>query len=550
MFRPKIFDTFKEYSLKQFRNDITAGVIVGVVALPLAIAFAIASGVSPDKGLVTSIIAGFLISALGGSRVQIGGPTGAFVVIVYDIVQKHGIEGLTIATILGGLILCIFGLARLGTAIKFIPYPVVIGFTSGIAVIIFSSQMKDFFGLNIEHVPSEFLSKWSVYFQSWKTLNPFALGIALFTILNIVVLRRISKDIPGTFVAIVLTSLAVYAFHIPVETIGSRFPAIPNHFPAPQWPTITWDALNTLIRPALTIAVLAGIESLLSAVVADGMIGGRHRSNTELVAQGIANMVTPLFGGIPATGAIARTATNIHSGGRTPVAGIIHAAVLFFIMTLLGDAALKIPLATLSGILVVVAYRMAEWHSFFMVLNAPRSDAVVLITTFLLTIFFDLTVAIEIGVILAVLLFVRRLSQNEVVKEIKGAYRDEEDRDDPQALSRKEIPSGIEIYEINGPFFFGMVSTFIETMNNVEKNPKVRILRMRHVPSIDATAINALRQVILQSRKHGISIVLSGVNRHVSGQLMRSGVVDLVGPDHIASNIDHALDRAQKILTC
>lgn len=549
MLQPKLIDTLKHYSWKQFRGDLIAGVVVGIVALPLAIAFAIASGVSPEKGLITAVVAGFIISALGGSRVQIGGPTGAFVIIVYDIILKYGTDGLFVATILGGLILCILGFARMGSAIKFIPYPVIIGFTSGIAVIIFSAQVKDLFGLSIEVMPADFFEKWKLLFHNIHTVNIFSITLAFTTIFCILFFQKISKKIPGSVVAIVLTTLIVHLFHLPVETIGSRFGEISNRLSMPQVPVIHWQMLKELIRPAFTIAILAGIESLLSAVVADGMIGGKHRSNMELVAQGIANIVSPLFGGIPATGAIARTATNIHSGGRTPVAGIIHAGTLLLIMMVFGKWASLIPLATLAGILVIVAYRMGEWHSFAMVLKAPKSDAIVLVVTFLLTIIFDLTVAIEIGIVLAALLFIHRLSLTDSINEVKGTFLDEEDRDDPDALGRKIIPEGVEVYEINGPFFFGMVSTFMETMSNIENNPKVRILRMRHVPSIDATALNALRKVIHQSKRSNVIIILSGVNNNLMVQLKAAGLVDLIGKDNILINIDKALIHASQIMS-
>ncbi|MCP5462451.1 MAG: STAS domain-containing protein [bacterium] len=551
MLKPKLFDTLKDYSWTLFKGDFIAGVIVGIVALPLCIAFAIASGVSPDKGLVTAIIAGFIISVLGGSRVQIGGPTGAFVVIVYNIVQEYGTEGLLIATFLGGIILCILGFARLGSAIKFIPYPVVIGFTSGIAVIIFSSQIKDFLGLNMGEVPAEFFEKWRLFFLNFPTMNPFALGIALSTIFIILFTKRISRKLPGSFIAIVFTTLVVYWFDIPVETIGTRFGAIPDKIPLPKLPSLDIYSLHSLLRAAFTIALLAGIESLLSAVVADGMIGGKHRSNMELVAQGVANIVSPLFGGIPATGAIARTATNVHSGGRTPVAGIVHVVTLLLIMILFGKWASLIPLSCLAGILVIVAYRMGEWHSFGMILKAPRNDAIVLIMTFVLTIVFDLTVAIEIGIVLAALLFIHRLSLCTSINEIKGVYLDEEDRDepdDPDALNKKVIPIGVEVYEINGPFFFGVASTFMETMSNVENNPKVRILRMRHVSSIDATALHVLRQVVLQSKKSNIVIILSGIKQYLVDKLEKSGIVELVGKDNILQNIDKALLHSSNIV--
>jgi SulP family sulfate permease len=548
MLRPKLIDSLKAYSWNYFKSDAVAGVTVGIVALPLAVAFAIASGVSPEKGILTAVIAGFIISAFGGSKVQIGGPTGAFVVIVYDIILKHGIEGLYAATLIAGIIMCVFGFSGMGAAIKYIPYPVIVGFTSGIAVVIFSSQIKDLLGLSIAVMPAEFIAKLTLIFQNLHSINIFAASVALISVFCMLFCGKISKKIPGSLAAIILTTAAVHFFGLPVETIGSRFGAIPDSLPVPQFPVIQWQMLNELIRPAFTIAILAGIESLLSAVVADGMTGGKHRSNMELVAQGIANIASPLFGGIPATGAIARTATNIHSGAKTPVSGIIHAVTLLLIMLIFGKWACLIPLPALAGILTIVSYRMGEWHSFVMILKAPKSDAVVLAVTFLLTIFLDLTVAIEIGIVLAALLFIRRLSASNSISEIKGSFFDEEDRDDPDALGRKVIPEGVEVYEINGPFFFGVVSTFMETMSNIEKDPKIRILRMRHVSSIDATALNALQKVVHQSKHSGVIIMLSGVNDYVRNQLNNSGLVDMIGRDNILTNIDKSLERAGLIL--
>ncbi len=548
MLKPKLLDTLQNYSWAQFHNDLISGIVVGVVALPLAIAFAIVSGVSPEKGLITAIIAGFIISALGGSRVQIGGPTGAFVIIVYGIIQEYGMDGLIVATIMGGIILVILGFARFGTIIKFIPYPVIIGFTSGIAVIIFSSQIKDLLGLDIASVPAEFLAKWKTYFFSLNTINPYATVISALTILIILCGNKITKRIPGSLIAILVTTVISAWFKFPIETIGDRFGVITSTISCPTIPNIDLTMLQNLIRPAFTIALLAGIESLLSAVVADGMIGGKHRSNMELIAQGVANIMSPLFGGIPATGAIARTATNVQNGGRTPVAGIIHAITLFLILLFFGKLVAYIPFATLAGILLIVSYRMAEWHSFTMILRAPRSDVAVLLIVFFLTILFDLTIAIEIGIVLACLLFIRRLSRSQSINEIKGVYIDEEDRDDPDALGRKIIPKGVEVYEINGPFFFGVASTFLEMMNNIEKRPLVRILRMRHVSTIDATALNALRQVIKESQKQKITIVLSGVHTHVRHQLEKSGHIALVGSENVLSNIDRALHHAKKII--
>ncbi|MCA9395221.1 MAG: STAS domain-containing protein [Candidatus Omnitrophica bacterium] len=549
MLRPKIIDTLKTYSWSQFKNDTVAGIIVGIVALPLAIAFAIASGVSPEKGLITAVVGGVIISGLGGSRVQIGGPTGAFVVIVYDIVLKHGVEGLAVATVLGGIMLCILGMSRMGSAIKFVPYPVIVGFTSGIAVIIFLSQIKDLLGLGITSMPAEFFGKCGEIVRHLHTINPYAAATSGATIVLVLLFLRVSKRIPGSFVAIIATTAVVHWFHLPVETIGSKFGEIPHTIPLPQLPRVDAVNLSELIRPAFTIAMLAGIESLLSAIVADGMIGGKHRSNMELVAQGLANIASPLFGGIPATGAIARTATNVHNGGRTPVAGIVHAVTLLLIMVVFGKWASMIPLATLAGILVIVAYRMGEWHSFAMVLRAPKSDTLVLVVTFLLTVVFDLTLAIEIGIVLAALLFIHRLSQTASVSEVTGEFFNEEDRDDPDALSRKVIPPGVEVFEISGPFFFGMASTFMETMSNIEKNPAIRILRMRHVSSIDATALNALRRVIAQSNHAGVTILLSGVQRNLLKQLKTSGIVRMIGEENVLVNIDKALARAAVLTT-
>lgn len=548
MLKPKLIDTLQDYSLSQFRGDLIAGIVVGIVALPLGLAFAIASGVTPEKGLITAIIAGFIISALGGSRVQIGGPTGAFVVIVYSIIQEFGIGGLTIATIMAGLILIMFGLARLGSVIKLIPYPVIIGFTSGIAVIIFSSQINDMLGLGLTNIPAEFFEKWHLYLTSLSHASLPAIALSAATITIILALYKVNRNIPGSFIAIILTTLAAILFKMPVETIGDRFGEIGGASFALEVPKFNLEEVTQLIRPALTIAILAAIESLLSAVVADGMTGGKHRSNMELIAQGVANIVTPLFGGIPATGAIARTATNVHNGGRTPVAGIIHAFVLFCLLFFFGKYASLIPFATLAGILAVISYRMAEWHSFGRLLKSPKSDVAVLISVFLLTVIFDLTVAIEFGIVLAAMLLIKRLVDTEVVSEIQGVYIDEEERHDPDAVSRKVIPAGAEVYEINGPFFFGVVSTFIETMNNLEKGPKVRILRMRHVPSVDATALNALRGVLKQSKLRGVIIILSGVNDKVLKALRNSDITSIIGEENICPNISAALNKAKEYL--
>ncbi len=549
MLKPKLFTTLKDYSWPQFRADFVSGIIVGIVALPLAIAFAIASGVSPEKGLFTAIVAGFIISALGGSRVQIGGPTGAFVVIVYGIVQKYGVDGLMVATFMGGIILMIMGFFKFGSAIKFIPYPVVIGFTSGIALIIFSSQIKDFFGLQMGSVPADFLAKWTDYFHHFSKVNYYALCVGVGSLLIIIFWRKISQRIPGPLIALIVSTLVVKIFHLPVETIGSRFGEIPHLLPAPSLPHTSFEMVKNLIPSAVTIAALAGIESLLSAVVADGMIGGKHRPNMELVAQGIANVVSPLFGGMPATGAIARTATNISNGGRTPVAGIIHSVTLFAIMIFLGRWAGFIPLACLAAILVVVAYHMSEWRSFLMVLKSPKSDVAVLLTTFGLTVVLDLTVAIQAGMLLAISLFMRRMSLVTNVGVITRELTDEEESDDPNEISKREVPEGVEVYEINGPFFFGASYKFLEAMNAVGgKAPKVRIVRMRNVPAIDATGIHALKEEHNNSKKRGIAFIISDIHAQPLFALERADLLEAIGEENVLGNIDDSLNRAREIL--
>jgi len=548
MLKPKLFTTLKDYSKKQFTSDLTAGVIVGIVALPLAIAFGIASGVTPDKGLITAVIAGFIISFLGGSKVQIGGPTGAFIVIVYGIVQQYGTNGLILATLMAGVILVIMGFARFGSIIKFIPHPVIIGFTSGIALIIFSSQIKDFFGLNIETNPSEFFEKLIVYSQNLFSLNYWSFLIGAVSLIIIIFFPRVTHRIPGSIVAIFVTTILVQVFHLPVETIGSRFGEIPSSFPSPTLPDFDFEVIRSLISPATTIAILAAIESLLSAVVADGMIGGRHRSNMELIAQGAANIVTPLFGGIPATGAIARTATNIKNGGRTPIAGIIHALVLLLIMLFFGSWAKLIPMATLSAVLIVVAYNMSEWRSFVEVFKYPKSDIIVLLTTFGLTIIFDLTIAIQIGMILAVLLFMRRMAMVTNVGIITRELKDEEEMVDVNSIQNKKVPDGVEVFEINGPFFFGAVSKFRDAVRIVENPPKIIIIRMRDVPAIDSTGIHALEQLLKETKKHGTHLVLSGVHTQPLMALANAEFISKIGEENIHGNIDDALDRAREIL--
>jgi SulP family sulfate permease len=543
---PKLFTTLKSYSRDQLVADLTAGLIVGVVALPLAIAFAIASGVTPDRGLYTAVIAGFIISALGGSRVQIGGPTGAFVVIVYGIVQKYGVDGLTVATIMAGLLLIGFGLARLGAAIKFIPFPVVTGFTSGIAAILIVQQLRDVLGLRLTSAPPEFIERLSLYAAQIGTINESAVALSLATLLILMLWPRVSHTVPAPFVALILTTVAAYLLHLPVETIGTRFGEIRAGFPSLALPSVSLAEGRQLVGPALAIAALGAVESLLSAVVADGMIGGRHRSNMELVAQGVANVVVPLFGGIPATGAIARTATNVKSGGRTPVAGIVHALTLLIITLFFGRLAAVIPLATLAAIVLWVAYRMAEWRVFKNELSAPKSDAIVMVSTFLLTVLVDLTTGIAVGMVLAAFLFMKRMAEVTNVTVVSRDFQDATESGDASgAIYRRRVPPGVEVYEINGPFFFGAAEKFKDTLAEVSKKPKVLIIRMRNVPAIDSTAIHALRDLIRRTRKDRTVVLLSDVRAQPLIALDRSGLLDEIGDDCMLGNIDEALAAAR-----
>jgi len=550
LFVPKSITTLKSYSRSQFRSDLAAGVIVGIVALPLAIAFAIASGVTPDRGLYTAIIAGFLISALGGSRVQIGGPTGAFVVIVYGIVQKYGIDGLIVATIMAGVILVILGIAKLGSAIKFIPHPVVVGFTSGIAVIIFSSQVKDFLGLRMGDLPVDFIPKWRAISSNLDSINAPALAVSLIALLIMVLWPRVSRRIPSPFVALIATTLAVRLLNIPVETIGTRFGAISATLPHPIVPHVSLAQVTALVAPAFTIALLAAVESLLSAVVADGMIGGRHRSNMELIAQGVANIVAPMFGGMPATGAIARTATNVKNGGRTPVAGMVHALTLLLITLFFGRWAALIPLATLAAILVVVSYHMSEWRTFRSELTAPKSDVAVLLTTFSLTVLVDLTVAIEVGMVLAAFLFMRRMAEvtnvSIVTRELTDGDNDEDD--DLNSVRRREVPRGVEVFEINGPFFFGAAEQFKDTLGQIAKKPKVLIIRLRDVPAIDSTGLHALHELARSCKHDGTLLLLADVHAQPMFALVRSDMLVELGEENLFGNLDDALDRARQYL--
>lgn len=549
MFTPKLLETLKGYTRIQFVRDLLAGLIVGIVALPLAIAFAIASGVSPEKGLYTAVIAGFIISAFGGSKVQIGGPTGAFIVIVYGIVQQHGINGLIIATFMAGIILIIMGIARLGSVIKFIPHPLIVGFTSGIALVIFSSQIKDFLGLNITTVPSDFIKRWIVYGQHISSINYASLAIALFTTLVVFLWPKITHRVPGSLVAIILSTLAVHLFHLPVDTIGSRFGSIPASLPSPSLPQLDFDTIKLLISPAFTIALLGGIESLLSAVVADGMIGGKHKSNMELVAQGVANIFSSIFGGIPATGAIARTATNIRNGGRTPVAGIIHALTLLLIMLFVGKWAALIPMATLAGILVVVTYNMSEWESFIAITKGAKSDAAVLIVTFLLTVIVDLTVAIEIGMVLSAFLFMGKMVRFSNVSVITKQLSDDKTNGDPLAISRFTIPHGVEVFEITGPLFFGAAYKFKDASKIIESTPQVLIIRMRYVPIIDATGIQTLKDVHKDMRHRGTKLILSEVlTKEVHEELRKARLLFSIGKANVVETFSKAIERSEKII--
>jgi SulP family sulfate permease len=549
MFRPKLFDTLKTYNHQQFSKDLMAGIIVGIVALPLAIAFAIASGVSPEKGLFTAVIAGFIISAMGGSRVQIGGPTGAFIVIVYGIVQVHGVNGLIIATFMAGIMLIIMGFARLGSVIKFIPHPLIVGFTSGIALIIFSSQVKDFLGLQMGAVPADFADKWIEYFKHFKSSSIYAVIIAAATVLIVLLWPKITHKIPGSLIAILITTAVVQLLKLPVETIGTKFGSIPSSLPGPVIPHLDFDTIKNLIQPAFTIALLCGIESLLSAVVADGMIGGNHKSNMELVAQGTANIFSALFGGIPATGAIARTATNIKNGGRTPVAGMVHAVTLLLIMLFVAKWAALIPMATLAGILVIVAYNMSEWESFRSVLKGPRSDVAVLLTTFFLTVLVDLTVAIEIGMVLAAFLFMRKMIKFSDVSVLTKDLDDSEGTKDNDALSAYSVPAGVDVFEITGPLFFGAAHKFKDAMKFIEKPPKVLIIRMRKVPIIDATGIKTIEEVFKDSKHRGTKLILSEVHSsQVFGELKDARLLFAIGKANVTDTLAEALERSRAIL--
>jgi sulfate permease, SulP family len=548
MFKPKFFTVLPELKPDRIMKDVVAGIMVGIVALPLAIAFAIASGVSPEKGLITAIVGGFIVSFLGGSRVQIGGPTGAFIVILYGIVQQYGINGLLLATMMAGVILMLMGFAQFGSLIKFIPYPVIVGFTSGIAVIIFSSQVKDFLGLEIAVVPGDFVGKWSVYASNIQTFQLSSFLVGIFSLLVIVFWPKVYRKIPGSLVAILVSTIAVQLLHLDVPTIESRFGEIPSMIPAPSIPSFDFQTIRQLIMPATTIALLGAIEALLSAVVADGMIGGRHKSNMELIAQGAANFITPFFGGIPVTGAIARTATNVKNGGRTPVAGIVHAVTLLLIMMLFGRWAKLIPMPALAAILIVVSWNMSEIKVFRQLLKSPRSDVIVLLTTFSLTVVFDLTLAIEIGMLLSVILFMQRMAGLANVGVVTDELKDRDEEDDPNTIVTRKVPEGVEVFEITGPFFFGAASKFRDAMHIVENAPKIRIIRMRRVLTIDATGLNMIKELLKDCKKTGTRLILSGVHAQPLFALQQFELFDEIGEENIFGNIDDALDRSREIL--
>lgn len=549
-FSPMLLSIKKEgYNYSLFFKDLIAGIIVAIVALPLAIAFGIASGVTPQQGIVTAIIAGILISLLGGTKVQIGSPTGAFVVIIFGIIQKYGYNGLAIATIMAGILLIFMGLTRMGSVIKFIPYPVTVGFTTGIGVLIFSGQVNHFLGYTITDIPSDFIPKWITLFQNIHTTNFWSMGIATGSMIIILKWPHFSKKIPGSLIAIIAATIVVHLFDLPVATIGSRFGSVPSSLPIPSLPSITFNEIKMLISPAVTIALLAGIESLLSAVVSDGMTGDKHNSNTELIALGVANIASPLFGGIPATGAIARTATNIRNGGKTPLVGIIHSITLLLILLFMAKWAVLIPMPVLSAILMVVAYNMSELHLFKKIFKSPRSDILVLLATFFLTILIDLTVAIQVGVVLASLLFMHRMSNVTQTVSLFNNQQDDADHvEDPFAISKRDVPKGIEVFEINGPFFFGAADRFRDHLSTLGYTPKVLILRMRHVLTIDATAIKALEDLIEKTQKEGTQLLLSGIHAQPLMALEKADILKQIGTENCFFNIDESLKAGEQFL--
>ena len=559
VFQPKLFELFKKgnYNKQTFTADLIAGIIVGIIALPLAIAFGIASGVSPQQGLITAVVAGFLVSFFGGSHFLIGGPTGAFIVIVYGIVAQYGISGLIVATVLAGIILVLMGAFKLGSIIKFIPYPIVVGFTSGIAVVIFSTQVKDFLGLTIENLPSEFIPQWGAYFTHLATFRLHEFLLSLGCLLVIIFWPKVTNKVPGSLIAIILgtaASILLTKFGVAeFATIGSKFPELANgiEVPKPVVPHITWDTVQNMFQPAFTIALLCAIESLLAAMVADGVTGKRHNSNTELIGQGIANIITPFFGGIPATGALARTMANINNGGKSPVAGLVHAVVLLLIFLFLMPYAVYIPLGCLAAILVMVAYNMSEWRTFKYLLKGNKTDVSVLLITFFLTVIIDLTVAIEVGLVLAIILFVKRISETSTIRVLEGDTVPGTENDEKAMLADTEhldVAPEVEIYEIDGPFFFGLASKLDEIDHGMRKqNLKVRIIRMRKVPFMDSTGLNNLRSLWKRSKKDGVQIILSGVNDNVLAYLNKVGFAQELGKEYIFPHIIPAVAKANEL---
>ncbi|WP_289769926.1 sulfate permease [uncultured Duncaniella sp.] len=547
-FRPKLFSALSQYSFDKFKADLIAGIVVGIVALPLAIAFGIASGVNPTVGLITAIIGGFIVSAAGGCSVQIGGPTGAFIVIVYNIIANFGLEGLAVATFMAGLILVALGMFRLGTVIKFIPYPIVVGFTAGIALTIFSTQINDFFGLGLRNVPSEFIPKWGMYISSFGSVDPATLIVGVVSLLIIVITPKLSRRLPGALLAIIIVTAVVSLIPgIHVETIGDRFGELATDIPQPHGFELNMATINRLLPSAFTIAILGAIESLLSATVADGVTGSRTDSNTELIGQGMANIVVPFFGGIPVTGAIARTMTNITNGGRTPVAGIVHAVVLFLIFLFLMPLINLVPMSCLAAVLIVVAYNMSGWRTIRALFHSPKSDISVLAVTFLLTVIFDLTIAIEMGLLLAIILFLRRVMDNIEIK-VYSQKLDIAEGSESTVHEVLNVNPGVEIYEIDGPFFFGVATKFDEMMRStLGRKPSVRIIRMRKVPFIDSTGIHNLEILIKSSQEAGIHVVLSGVKDNVREALVNAGIDRLLGEDHICDHITKAVVMANRL---
>ena len=551
MYKPKLISLLDDkengFSKEQFFKDLIAGIIVAIIALPLSIALGISSGVSPEKGLITAIIAGFIISLLGGSRVQIGGPTGAFVVIVFGIIQNHGVDGLIIATFMAGIILVLFGLLRFGSLIKYIPYPITVGFTSGIAVTLFSTQVKDFLGLSMTKTPSEFIPKWEAYISHMNTTNLYTLAIGLLALIILIFWPKINKKIPGSLIALIVTTLVVFIFNLPVATIGSQFGKISSNIPIPHIPNLNLNTLKALIGPAFTIALLGGIESLLSAVISDGMIGDKHNSNAELIAQGLANMGSSLFGGIPATGAIARTAANVKNGGRTPISGMVHSITLLLIMLVFMPLAKFIPLTTLSAILIIVSYNMSEWRTFKAILKAPKSDIAILLITFFLTVLFDLVIAIGIGMIVSMCLFIRRVATSIEVNELNESecsYKSNIDTD----MENLKVGENVLVYDIRGHLFFGAVDTFMNTMKEINDDAKVLVLRMRHTKTLDVTGYKQIKNIALSCKSRNMTLIISELQEQPKKVMRLMGFIDTLGEDHFATNFDEALEKANSLI--